>query len=74
MRINLASVLVDDQDRAERFYTEVLGFQKAFFSPREGRPFGSFLRARETLRRSPTAAQALPSCARRGRFDQRLIT
>lgn len=28
MRINLASVLVDDQDRALRFYTEVLGFQK----------------------------------------------
>lgn len=27
MRINLASVLVDDQDRALRFYTEVLGFQ-----------------------------------------------
>jgi catechol 2,3-dioxygenase-like lactoylglutathione lyase family enzyme len=26
MRINLASVLVDDQDRALRFYTEVLGF------------------------------------------------
>jgi catechol 2,3-dioxygenase-like lactoylglutathione lyase family enzyme len=28
VRINLASVLVDDQDKAERFYTEVLGFQK----------------------------------------------
>jgi catechol 2,3-dioxygenase-like lactoylglutathione lyase family enzyme len=28
MRINLASVLVDDQDKAERFYTEVLGFNK----------------------------------------------
>jgi catechol 2,3-dioxygenase-like lactoylglutathione lyase family enzyme len=27
MRINLASVLVDDQDKALRFYTEVLGFQ-----------------------------------------------
>jgi catechol 2,3-dioxygenase-like lactoylglutathione lyase family enzyme len=26
MRINLASVLVDDQERALRFYTEVLGF------------------------------------------------
>jgi catechol 2,3-dioxygenase-like lactoylglutathione lyase family enzyme len=26
MRINLTSVLVDDQDRALRFYTEVLGF------------------------------------------------
>ena len=28
MRINLSSVLVDDQDKAERFYTEVLGFIK----------------------------------------------
>ena len=28
MRINLASVFVDDQDRALRFYTEVLGFEK----------------------------------------------
>jgi catechol 2,3-dioxygenase-like lactoylglutathione lyase family enzyme len=28
MRVNLASVLVDDQDRAERFYTSVLGFRK----------------------------------------------
>ena len=28
MRINLASVLVDDQDKALRFYTEVLRFQK----------------------------------------------
>ena len=27
MRINLASVLVDDQDKALRFYTEVLGFE-----------------------------------------------
>ena len=26
MRINLASVLIDDQDKAQRFYTEVLGF------------------------------------------------
>jgi catechol 2,3-dioxygenase-like lactoylglutathione lyase family enzyme len=28
MRINLSSVLVDDQDKALRFYTETLGFQK----------------------------------------------
>jgi catechol 2,3-dioxygenase-like lactoylglutathione lyase family enzyme len=28
MKINLASVLVDDQDKALRFYTEVLGFTK----------------------------------------------
>jgi catechol 2,3-dioxygenase-like lactoylglutathione lyase family enzyme len=28
MKINLASVLVDDQEKALRFYTDVLGFQK----------------------------------------------
>ena len=28
MRINLASVLVDDQQKALRFYTDVLGFAK----------------------------------------------
>jgi hypothetical protein len=28
MKINLASVLVDDQDKALRFYTKVLGFTK----------------------------------------------
>ncbi len=28
MRINLSSVLVDDQAKALRFYTEILGFQK----------------------------------------------
>ena len=33
MRINLTSVLVDDQDKALRFYTEVLGFQKKTEGP-----------------------------------------
>jgi catechol 2,3-dioxygenase-like lactoylglutathione lyase family enzyme len=28
MRIHLASVFVDDQDKALRFYTDVLGFEK----------------------------------------------
>jgi catechol 2,3-dioxygenase-like lactoylglutathione lyase family enzyme len=28
MRINLASIHVDDQEKALRFYTEVLGFEK----------------------------------------------
>jgi catechol 2,3-dioxygenase-like lactoylglutathione lyase family enzyme len=28
MRIHLASVFVDDQEKAARFYTEVLGFEK----------------------------------------------
>jgi catechol 2,3-dioxygenase-like lactoylglutathione lyase family enzyme len=28
MKVNLASVLVDDQEKAFRFYTDILGFQK----------------------------------------------
>ncbi len=28
MRIKLTSIMVDDQDKALRFYTEALGFQK----------------------------------------------
>jgi catechol 2,3-dioxygenase-like lactoylglutathione lyase family enzyme len=28
MRIHLTSVYVDDQDKALRFYTEILGFEK----------------------------------------------
>src|SRR3954471_12496997 len=28
MRINLTSVLVDDQDKALRFYTQILGFEE----------------------------------------------
>src|SRR5262245_40921529 len=28
MRINLTSILVDDQEKALRFYTDVLGFEK----------------------------------------------
>jgi len=33
MRINLASVLVDDQEKALRFYTEVLGFTEKTNAP-----------------------------------------
>ena len=33
MRINLASVFVDDQDKALKFYTEVLGFVKKMEVP-----------------------------------------
>ena len=36
MRINLASVMVDDQDKALRFYTEVLGFVKKVEIPMGG--------------------------------------
>ena len=33
MRIGLASVMVDDQDKALRFYTDVLGFVKKYDVP-----------------------------------------
>lgn len=36
MRINLTSVLVDDQEKALRFYTEVLGFVKKYDFPMGG--------------------------------------
>jgi catechol 2,3-dioxygenase-like lactoylglutathione lyase family enzyme len=36
MRINIASVLVDDQEKALRFYTEVLGFEKKTDIPVSG--------------------------------------
>ena len=39
LTINLASVLVDDQDRALRFYTDVLGFQ-----PKHDIPLGGGMR------------------------------
>jgi catechol 2,3-dioxygenase-like lactoylglutathione lyase family enzyme len=38
MRIGLTSIFVDDQDQAEQFYTQVLGFQvktSAPYSPEE---------------------------------------
>lgn len=34
MRINLRSVFVDDQDKALRFYTEVLGVSRDFDTSR----------------------------------------
>jgi len=37
MKITLSSVLVDDQEKALRFYTEVLGFEK-----RQDIPMGEF--------------------------------
>jgi catechol 2,3-dioxygenase-like lactoylglutathione lyase family enzyme len=36
MRINLSSVLVDDQEKALRFYTQMLGFQKKHDIPLGG--------------------------------------
>jgi catechol 2,3-dioxygenase-like lactoylglutathione lyase family enzyme len=52
MRIGLTSIFVDDQDQAERFYTEVLGFQVKTNGP---------LRPRGTL-----ADSGIPRGARRG--------
>lgn len=37
MRIQLASVIVGDQDRALKFYTEVLGFVKKLSPSRTSR-------------------------------------
>jgi catechol 2,3-dioxygenase-like lactoylglutathione lyase family enzyme len=37
MRVNVTSVLVDDQDKALRFYTDVLGFQ-----PKHDVPVGDY--------------------------------
>ena len=36
MRIHITSVMVDDQDKAQRFYTAVLGFQTKFDIPMGG--------------------------------------
>ena len=33
MKIKLTSIMVDDQDKALKFYTEVLGFVKKFEIP-----------------------------------------
>ena len=39
IRINITSVMVDDQAKAERFYTEVLGFEKNLDIPVHGARF-----------------------------------
>ncbi|WP_369826735.1 VOC family protein [Cryobacterium sp. Y11] len=36
MRLNITSVLVDDQEKALRFYTDVLGFVKKHDVPMGG--------------------------------------
>jgi catechol 2,3-dioxygenase-like lactoylglutathione lyase family enzyme len=41
MRIHLSSVLVDDQEKALRFYTQVLGFQRKHDIPLGGSGNGS---------------------------------
>jgi catechol 2,3-dioxygenase-like lactoylglutathione lyase family enzyme len=39
IRINITSVMVDDQAKAEKFYTEVLGFEKNLDIPVHGARF-----------------------------------
>lgn len=81
MRIHLTSVFVDDQAKAERFYTEILGFVKkhdvpvgekdrwlTVVSPDE--PGGTELLLE--YGRSP-GRQALPRHARRGRHPSRPV-
>jgi catechol 2,3-dioxygenase-like lactoylglutathione lyase family enzyme len=46
MRIHLTSVYVDDQDKALRFYTEILGFEK-----KEEFPVGEYRWRRTGLHR-----------------------
>jgi catechol 2,3-dioxygenase-like lactoylglutathione lyase family enzyme len=42
MKINVTSVLIDDQDKALRFYTDVLGFvKKTEIPPGEARQIAS---------------------------------
>jgi catechol 2,3-dioxygenase-like lactoylglutathione lyase family enzyme len=40
MRIGLTSIFVDDQDQAERFYTQLLGFQVKTSAPTAPRSAG----------------------------------
>ena len=49
MRIKLTSIMVDDQDKALRFYTEVLGFKK-----RHDMPVASTGGSPSSRRRDPT--------------------
>jgi predicted enzyme related to lactoylglutathione lyase len=54
MRIKLTSVYVDDQDKALKFYTEVLGFQK-----KQDYPVGKFKWLTVVSPEDPTGVQLL---------------
>ncbi len=69
MRIKLTSIMVDDQDRALRFYTEVLGFRKKHDIPvgeTDGLP--SPRRKHLTTWNSPSNRMPIPPA---GRFRRR---
>ena len=51
MKINLTSLMVDNQDKALKFYTEVIGFQKHNDIPVGGEPVDHRDGARRTSRR-----------------------
>ena len=69
MRIKLTSIMVDDQDKALRFYTEVLGFKK-----KHDIPVGEFrwitVTSPEGARRSRAGAGARCQSRRQG-FSER---
>ncbi len=53
MRINISSVYVDDQDKAVRFYTQVLGFMKKTEIPVVGQDSIQRLIGRRVARSTP---------------------
>ena len=71
MRINLTSVLVDDQEKALRFYTDVLGFVK-----KTDVPLGEHALADRRLARRPGRRGAAPGAGRApggGPFKEALV-
>ena len=78
MRINLTSVLVDDQDEGAGFYTEVLGFVKKrlplgeYRGSPSSRPTSPTARAAARARRAP-GRQAVQGGAGRGRHPVHVV-
>ena len=79
MRINVTSVLVNDQDKALRFYTEVLGFVKKTEIPLGEARWLTVVSPEETRGRSSARAGRTPrrktvqAGARRGRNTLYLV-
>ncbi len=64
MQIKLTSVFVDDQDKALKFYTEVLGFAKKMeFTAGEIQMAHSSFGRRTGRRATGSRAQRQPGCA-----------
>lgn len=62
MKIVVSSVLVDDQEKALRFYTDVLGFKR-----KHDIPVGEYRWITVTSPEGPDDLGAWPSCGRRRR-------